>query len=398
MSEPISVILVGIGGYGEVYLSALLAAKAEGILRLDAVADPEPTRCRHLDELHARGIPVFESFEDVPDREGERLTVVSSSIHTHCELTCQALSRGHHVLCEKPAAATVAEVDRMIEASHRSGRFVAIGFQWSFSTPILALKRDLRAGQYGEPRRLKSLTLWPRDEDYYRRNDWAGRLRHAGGAWVLDSPANNAMAHDLHNMLFLLGPDDDRSARPVEVQAETYRAFDIETFDTAAIRVRTEEGTELLFLASHAVEEDRHPTFVIECADAVIRYDGEMSPIVAELSDGTTREYASPWSEDQIRKLWVCADAVALDAPIPCGLEAARSHTLVVNGIHEATECRPFPPSLLRPDGGRIGVAGLAADLRRCFDEHRLPGELGFAWSRPADRFDLRGYGGLVTS
>jgi len=83
------------------------------------------------------------------------------------------------------------------------------------------LKRDLLDGRYGRPLRLATLCAWPRDRAYYRRNSWAGRLRDGdSGAWVLDSPANNAMAHFLHNALFLLGPAMTHSALPAAVTAE----------------------------------------------------------------------------------------------------------------------------------------------------------------------------------
>jgi predicted dehydrogenase len=384
MSETIPVVLVGIGGYGEVYLSALLDDERGKDLRLVAVADPDPPRCRRLEELRERGIPLYDSLFDIPDRDQGRLTIISSSIHTHAELTAGALSRGSHVLCEKPAAATVEEVDRMIAESERAGRWVAVGFQWSFTRSILTLKHDIRAGIFGTPRRLKTLTLWPRDDAYYARNDWAGRLRAPDGRWILDSPANNAMAHDLHNLLFLLGNTEDRSAHPTEVEAETWRAFDIETFDTIAARVHTREGPEILFFASHVTEESRDPTFVIECDGGVIRYDGGTSPIVATLSDGTTREYPSPSSEDQTCKLWTCARAVE-GASIPCGLQAARAHTEVIGALRDGSRPRSFSTSLARRvhhgSSNRVLIKGLGAGLLRCFEEERLPRELGLDWS-----------------
>jgi predicted dehydrogenase len=390
MSEPVPIVLVGIGGYGEVYLEALFGDERGSAAQLVAVADPEPKRCRFLDEIRSRGIPVYDSLDAIPESIASRLTIVSSSIHTHCALTCAALARGSHVLCEKPAAGTVEEVDRMIAASRETGLIVAIGFQWSFTRSILDLKHDLLAGHFGRPRRARTLTLWPRDHAYYARNDWTGRLRHACGGWVLDSPANNAMAHDLHNLLFLLGDAEDRSSVPVKVESETYRANAIETFDTAAVRVRTEKDEEILFLASHAIEADRHPRFEIECEAARIHYDGEFSPIVVDLADGTRREYDSPWSEHQICKLWTCLDAITSGGPVPCTAETARAHTLVVNGIHAAGGSHALPEARIRREEDRTWVPGLGEDLVRCFDEGRRPGELDLDWAGNAARLDLR--------
>ena len=225
MPGPVSIVLSGLGGYGLCYLEGLLDQPDDGRFRLVAGVDPAPQNCKRLADLEARRVPVYPSLEEFYRVGRADLAVLSSPIHQHCRQTCLALAHGSHVLCEKPAAATVQDVDRMIRARDEARKSVAIGYQWSFSTPIQRLKRDILAGEFGAPRRLRSVCLWPRDEVYYTRNDWAGRQRAADGSWILDSPVNNAMAHDLHNMLYLLGPSIDRSAQPVEIVAELYRTM-----------------------------------------------------------------------------------------------------------------------------------------------------------------------------
>ena len=49
------------------------------------------------------------------------------------------------------------------------------------------------------------MVSFPRPLSYFKRNDWAGHLRTPAGEDVLDSPLNNATAHYLHNMLYVLG-------------------------------------------------------------------------------------------------------------------------------------------------------------------------------------------------
>ena len=434
MNEPVSVILVGIGGYGEVYLSALPDEMRRGRCRLTAAVDPSPERCSRLAELRSQGVPIYSSMEELPARtDSDELMVISSPIHLHCPHTCQALARGSYVLCEKPAAATVQEVDQMIESRDHAGRFVAIGYQWSYSSPIQRLKQDIQAGLFGQPRRLKSLCLWPRDASYYGRNSWAGRLRDDQGRWVLDSPANNAMAHDLHNMLYVLGDrvetsavsssatshgkvaadvlvgrsagqernppsGSDTSANPAEVTAETYRANPIENFDTAAVRIRTTSGVEVLFFGSHAVRENMDPVFNFEFDDAVVSFAGGQSPIAARFKNGTHKEYASPLSEPQAAKLSICLDAIANGGTIPCGLEAAKSQTICVNGIHESMpQATEFPAELVSQTGEGpkrlVYVEALAEILRRSFDSGLLPSEIGVPWARRGWAIDVRDYG-----
>jgi predicted dehydrogenase len=335
MAEPSSVALVGIGGYGEVYLSALLDDQRSDRARIVGAVDPEPERCSRLGDLQSRGIPVFEDVSAFCAEHDVDLAVISSPIHLHPEHVCDALAHGSHVLVEKPAAAVPADVDRMIAARDRAGRFVAVGFQWSFAASILELKRDILAGQFGTPHGGRCLTLWPRTERYYRRNDWTGRKRDADGRWILDSPICNAMAHDLHNLLFLLGDRMDRSAEPVGIAAQLARANDIETFDTVAARVYVASGAELLFLASHAVAtpETVEPRFTLAFDQATVTFPGEMAPITARFHDGRVVEYASPYATPQVAKLWKCLDALSGKGEVFCGLEAARPHAACVEAL-----------------------------------------------------------------
>ena len=139
---------------GAVYLAALLENKEQPNFRLVGSVDPQPRRCPQLAELRALDIPVFETLEEFYRRHRADLAIIASPIHFHCAQTCLALARGSCVLCEKPAAGTVQEVQRMREAERAAGRWVSVGFQWSFSAAIQALKNDIRAGMYGRPRRL----------------------------------------------------------------------------------------------------------------------------------------------------------------------------------------------------------------------------------------------------
>jgi len=342
MADPVSVVLVGIGGYGEEYVSALLDEEQGKRCKIVGVVDPEPAGCSRLGDIKSTGIPVFASLDLFFKESDADLAVISSPIQLHAEQVERSLSKGCHVLVEKPAAAIVSDVDRMIEARDRAQRIVAVGYQWSFASSILKLKQDILGGMFGEPKSGKCLTLWPRTDGYYGRNEWAGLLKDANGRWILDSPANNAMAHYLHNLPFLLGDEMDRAAEPAAVEARLARANNIETFDTVAAKVQTANDVELLFYASHAIAENEsvEPRFQLEFEDAVIDFPGEMDPITARYEDGLTIEYQSPNASVHTRKLWACVNAIVGGSDVPCGLEAARAQVQCVGMIHGLEEER----------------------------------------------------------
>ena len=383
--RPVRVLLSAIGGYGYYYLQALLDEVPATRARLVGVVDPEARESAAWQRVAALGVPVVPDVDAffAAGHEAD-LTVIVSPIHHHVPQSLAALAHGSHVLCDKPLGATVAGADALADARDRAGRFVMIGYQWSFSAAIQMLKRDLLAGRYGRPRRIATLCAWPRNLAYYERNSWAGRLRDAlTGAPVLDSPANNAMAHFLHNAFFLLGPEMHRSAIPVRVTAELARAFPIESADTAACRAVTGSGCEILFLASHAVERAVDPRFRLECERGTIVFGETVQSVVGTTSGGEIVDYGDPDATHQFQKLFTAIDRVRRAGPVVCGVEAAAAQTVCIEAMHESARAiTAFPAAMLRQDGGGgVFAAGAVEALERCYRLWALPSEIGCAWA-----------------
>ena len=63
MSDRVSIALVGIGGYGNNFVTALLDAPNQESFRFAGTIDPSPTTCRRLGELKARNIPLYSNLE-----------------------------------------------------------------------------------------------------------------------------------------------------------------------------------------------------------------------------------------------------------------------------------------------------------------------------------------------
>jgi predicted dehydrogenase len=394
--KPVSVVLVGIGGMGQTYLETLLGEFTGEGVKILGVVEPFPENSIYPPELERLGISIYPTLADFYQKEGSaELAVICSPIQHHVPQTCCALEQGSHVLCEKPIGATVQEAQLLIHSKEAAGYWVMIGYQWSFSRAIQELKNDVMAGKFGRPVRLKTLCFWPRDEAYYKRNDWAGRIKDKEGRWVLDSPANNAMAHFLHNLFYILGSQSDLSEMPSEVTAEIYRAYPIDNFDTIACRAFTREGVELLYYASHTILEARGPIFSFEFEEAVVKLDDMAEGIIARDKKGKAKQYGSPEAEHPLCKLFQAVEAVREPAPILCGPEAAAAQTLCVDGIQDSvSEIRTFPDSLIHRDARqkRLWVKGLDHELYECYFQGALPREKKIPWARRGQKIDLTNY------
>jgi len=369
----VKVALIGIGGYGAFYASQLVTASIEHNVELVAGIDPYPERSPALSALRAENIPIFTSLDEFYRQNWADLVVIAAPIHLHAPLTVHALEHGSNVLCEKPLCAVLDDADRMEEAEQRFGKFVAIGYQWSFSNTIQTIKRDILAGEFGRPLQFKTLILWPRPQTYYQRNSWAGRIKSDNGAWVFDSPVSNATAHYLHNMLYLLGNSRETSTRASDIQAVLSRANSIENFDAAALRIVTEDDVELLMFTAHPVRDELGPLASYRFENASLEYDRNHH-FVAHFKDGSVKDYGSP-NDYQADKLWQAVDAVRTVGTLACGNRAARPHVEVVNRLCSEPIYTYLDGEIMVEERGGdrlIWVPGLGERFKQAYDIGQL--------------------------
>ncbi|MDA0837241.1 MAG: Gfo/Idh/MocA family oxidoreductase [Planctomycetota bacterium] len=390
--NKIRVAVVGIGGYGQTYVNQFLqgdVANAELVAGIDLA----PERYRRLDEMKAAGTAVYTSLGEFLDNDSADLIAIASPIHLHCEHTSQALERGINVLCEKPLTGSIEEAEQMLRAEQASGKFVAIGYQWSFAPAILNLKADIAAGKFGRPLSFRCLSCWPRPVSYYQRNNWAGRIRTEDGRPVLDSPAANAHAHHLHNMLYLLGPKTAESDFPARLTAELYRANDIQNFDFGAFRILTENKVEIVFLSGHSLQYRLGPIFHAAFEEADISYApyGNSGSWLARMKDGSVKDYGIGSSD----KLAVCIEAVRSNGEVPCGIRAAAAHVTVICGALESMpQIKAIPAEsktvIKSEDSELVTVNHLEEVMTQCYEMGLLPSEIGgVEWAASGKEVDM---------
>ncbi|MBP1969244.1 putative dehydrogenase [Virgibacillus natechei] len=386
MTKKVSILLVGMSGYGNVYLNELLTKKNRSA-SLVGVVDINPKRSDYYEEIINRDIPIYESMNEFYRTNKSDLAIISTPIHLHMEQSCYAMNHGSNVLCEKPMSANPEDVQSMIDTRDKTGKFLAVGFNWSFTPSVQQLKKDILSGEFGKVKRLKSIALWPRSLDYFNRSNWAGKKYSSTGDMIFDSVANNATAHFLHHLLYVTGNTVDTSAQIKNVTAELYRTNAIETFDTSAVKVQTTSNIDIYYYATHAVKETREPQFVIECENAVIHYESgyEDSTIIAYWKDGTKKVYGDPENE-HLAKLDVCIHAIQQDnQQILCGSEAASAHVNCIYAMHQSVPEAPyFPKHLTNYENNQklYWIDGLADTLLTCFENWRLPSDQNVEWSK----------------
>ena len=400
--ETVSVVMVGIGGFGASYLQEIFSKhNNENGLVIKGAVDPAADKAEYFSLLRKKQIPVYSSLEEFYQTNTAQLAVISSPIQFHCTQSIAALSRGSKVLCEKPLSASIEEGLKMIKARDKTGIFLDIGYQWSHSRALLEFKSDVLAGVLGKPLTARTAVVWPRDNAYYNRNNWAGRIHDHRGRMVLDSVANNAAAHHLHNMFFVLGDEINKSCSPQSLSAELYRLNDIENYDTAVTRIITRDKVKLLYYATHAAEtEVNWTTFAFEFEKARVVFgdleEGEPGQITALFTDGRKKMYGNP-DRERKRKLWLAVEAVKEDDDfVFCGPEAALPQTIAVNAMQKAGEPVENFPERIREfdrDESRYQVKGLADIIAAAYEQRKLFSEMGIDWAHSGKKVTID-YGG----
>jgi predicted dehydrogenase len=248
------VIRVGVAGTGfaaGAHLDAL--ARRPGVEAV-AVAGSDAARARRLADRH--GVPdAYGSYEEL--LADERIDAVHNCTinRLHREVSLAALSRGLHVLSEKPLALDGQESAELVSAAERAGVVAAVCFNYRHYAMVAQVRSMLAGGQYGAPHfvhgsYLQDWLLLPTDWNWRLDpvdagasravtdigSHWADLVQHVTGDAIVEVFADLATLHP-------------KRTRP----ANGGRTFETGNGPGETVEVRTEDfGTVLVRFASGA--------------------------------------------------------------------------------------------------------------------------------------------------
>jgi predicted dehydrogenase len=400
VAQPLNIGVIGTTGYPSVLIEALDRHISHDAARIAAVDDSlsTPTE-KTADILNAYNAARVHGVDALLKHDGLDAVIVATSIDSHLPFTQAALEQGLAVHCEKPITATVDEAHQMIAARDAADLPVHVGFQDTYTSSIQWAKRKILDGVIGKVQRVRLQARWPRNEAYYRRNNWAGALKR-GENWVLDSPAHNALAHQINVAMYLTGPDPDSSNVATSLEAELYRARDITNYDTCAIRCGTAAECDVLILLSHACPTMFQPLIEFIGEKGTIR---RVHPGYCELVvDGQTVETCKNGPDEPRGPMFVnFIDRVQgrVERSM-CEIENAIEVTRVINGANQCAKVSQVDERFVQvvsagPDANADvrAIEGIDAVFDQCFERFLLPSELGdLAWATEPGKINLVGY------
>ncbi len=294
MTPKLKVAVVG-GGRGRAHIAAFNSMP--DLFELQAVCDIDMTRAREI--AQTSNIPhVATAIDELYRMDEVDVIDLCTPSYLHYPQTLEALAAGKHVICEKPIAGSLQQVDEIIAVEAGSGKRVMPIFQYRFGHGLQKLKWLRDQGLTGHAYLTTSETAWRRRPDYYAvpwRGKWQTEL---GGALVTLS----VHAHDV--VYYILGP-----ARSVAAHVATL-VNPIETEDTVSVSLHMADGSlaSLSVTTGSAREVSRH-RFCFSNLTA----ESNLQPY-ANTSDDWMFTGDTPEKEEQI------AAALECFQPLPEGL------------------------------------------------------------------------------
>ena len=139
---------VGLMGYGAIARAHATSISTTPGLRLRGICDVSTERR----ELAAREwmVPTHSSAEALFDDPDVGLVVVGTPPSAHADAVLAALAAGKHVVCEKPFALRVQEVDWMIDSAASRDRVLTVYQSRRWDPDYIAMRDVVSSGRIGE--------------------------------------------------------------------------------------------------------------------------------------------------------------------------------------------------------------------------------------------------------
>jgi len=189
--EPIRVAILGQGRSGLDIHGKYFLTDPE---RFKVVAVVDRLEDRREKARNLFDCDVYADYTELFGRTDIELVVNSLPSFQHPPVTIDLLEHGFNVLTEKPMAATAEEVDRMIAASEKSGKMLAVFQQSRFATYYQKVKEVIASGKLG---RIVQISI--SFSGFSRRWDWQTCQDFKGGNLYNTGPHPLDQALDLLN-------------------------------------------------------------------------------------------------------------------------------------------------------------------------------------------------------
>ncbi|MEF2277362.1 Gfo/Idh/MocA family oxidoreductase [Deinococcus sp. YIM 134068] len=326
--QLLNVGIIGAGAISSRHFEGYRLAGANVV----AFADPsEATRQSREEEWQARG---YADFGAMLEREAVQAVSICTPNAYHAPAALAALSRGIHVLCEKPLSLDLAACDAMITAAREAGVVLQTNHHLRSSPLVETAKRLIDEGRIGRVTfmRLRQAHDWGGSPEV---RGAFGSLAASGGGTLLDNGCH------LMDLARHLGGE----VRNIHARMHTLK-FDIEVEDTAVATLEFESGALASVETAWTATGWEEGFSVYGTAGALECTNRLGKPRLRHLhrsfafgawgeGDETWYDFANPGNA-HVRSVGHFVASITGDAPVVCTGEDGRESVRLVLGGYES--------------------------------------------------------------
>jgi predicted dehydrogenase/type 1 glutamine amidotransferase len=319
-APPVGVGLLGYGAIARLHAAAIAATSG---LSLAGVCDVSAERRQQAEDDWS--VRTYARAEEMLADPEVGLVVVGTPPSVHFDSVMTALRAGKHVVCEKPFAIHVDEVDRMMDTAAAGGRLLTVYQSRRWDPDYIALRDVVRSGRIGDAFYLES---------------FIGGYDHPCDFWHSHEPISGGMIYDWGSHYFdwilQLMPDP---VRKVSANAHKLVWHDVTNSDQVRVDLTFAGGAQASFLQSDIASVRKPKWYVLGTLGAVVG-EWQDEPVPADFparvkvfrpGDGGSHEellQLSPRDDNGFyRNL---ADHLAWDEPLAVTAQEARRTVAVM--------------------------------------------------------------------
>ncbi|MER2293023.1 MAG: Gfo/Idh/MocA family oxidoreductase [Aerococcus urinaeequi] len=234
--------IIGFGNQGSMYAKFITDGMVPS-MEFVALADIDPAKREKVAELYPN-VQLFDDYQAMID-SGQVDAVVTTVPHfLHPEMATYALSKGIHVLNEKPAGVYTKHVKELNEYAKTVDATYAIMFNQRNNPLYQKLKTILDKQEIGDIRRVNwIITTWWRPQAYYNQSEWRATWGGEGGGVLV-----NQAPHQLDLIQWLTGVPENVTSRvqygyqrDIAVEDQVHAIFEYENGATGVFVTSTNE-------------------------------------------------------------------------------------------------------------------------------------------------------------
>ena len=199
----INIVIIGYGGMGSYHQKELMPHELVNVIGVYDIAQKAQDKAREA------GLTFYDSLEQVLKDASVEAVLIATPNDVHKALSIAALRAGKQVICEKPVAMNVGELDDILAVAAETGNTFMVHQNRRWDPDFLVIRELYQNGQIGDLFQIESRVQGANGIP----GDWREQAEHGGGMlldwgvhlidqilWLIDNPVKS-MAADFSYVL-----------------------------------------------------------------------------------------------------------------------------------------------------------------------------------------------------